>query len=75
MESRDDAGAEREGGPARAADAAGASPSETERAADEPVVEGASGTAVTAPSGHDASGSSTLAGTSSGGTEARGVAA
>jgi MinD-like ATPase involved in chromosome partitioning or flagellar assembly len=51
MESRDDAGAEREGGPARAADAAGASPSETERAA-----EGASGTTVTGPSGDGASG-------------------
>jgi MinD-like ATPase involved in chromosome partitioning or flagellar assembly len=79
MESRDDAGAEREGGPARAADAAGASPSETERAAEKPAAEGASGPTVTGPSdpsGDGASGSSNPTGASgAGGTGSAGVVA
>ncbi|WP_433783889.1 MinD/ParA family ATP-binding protein [Actinomycetospora sp. CA-101289] len=66
MESRDDAGAEREGGPARAADTAGASPSEPERSAGSPAAEGVP---VTGPSGDGAaaSGSSSTAGASGSG--------
>ena len=77
MESRDDAGAEREGGPARVADAAGASPSETERGASGPAAEGASTVSGSSGSSVDGtSGSSTpAAASSSGGTEAPGVAA
>jgi MinD-like ATPase involved in chromosome partitioning or flagellar assembly len=81
MESRDDAGAEREGGPARATDD---SPSEAERGAGSAAAEGAPGATVTGPSGDGAatSGPSTSAGTNgsggpggAGAPEAPGVAA